>query len=148
MTKVISALLLVATLFSQVSAAPPYKVIRVVDGDTVVLEQLGRVGLIGVDTRETVDPRRPVEAFGKEASAFLAELLRGKSVRVEFDQRRTDRYQRTLAYPYLEDDTFVNREIIRLGYGHAYTEFPFKFGEDFRAAERDARAANRGLWGK
>jgi hypothetical protein len=68
-------------------------------------------------------------------------------VRVEYDQRLKDQYQRTLAYLYLPDGRFVNREIVRLGYGHVYSEQPFKFLQDFRQAEQEARAANRGLWG-
>jgi micrococcal nuclease len=127
-------------------AQSSYRVVRVVDGDTVVLESLGTVRLIGVDTPETVDPRKPVEAFGKEASAFLLALLKGQAVRVEYDQARTDKYGRTLAYLYLADGTFVNRKIVEAGFGYAYTEFPFKYLDEFRAAERGARAQKRGLW--
>lgn len=122
------------------------RVERIVDGDTVVLSQIGTARLIGVDTPETVDPRRPIQAFGKEASAFLTTIAGGQSVRVDYDQTRTDKYGRTLVYLYLSDGTFVNREIVRQGFGHAYLEFPFKHMEDFRAAEREARAAGRGLW--
>jgi micrococcal nuclease len=123
-----------------------YSVERIIDGDTVVLTGVGTVRLIGVDAPETVEPRSPVGAFGKEASAFLTGMLAGKRVRLEYDQTRTDRYQRTLAYLYLPDNTFVNREIVRQGYSHVYTEYPFRFMEDFRAAEREARTAGRGLW--
>ena len=120
---------------------------RVVDGDTIIVSGVGRVRLIGVDTPESVDPRRPVEFFGKEAGAFTRRLVDGKRVRLEYDWERTDRYGRTLAYVYLPDGTFVNAEIIRRGYGHAYTRFPFKYLERFRQLEREARAAGRGLWG-
>ena len=120
---------------------------RVVDGDTIIVRDVGRVRLIGVDTPETVHPGRPVEFFGREASAFTKRLVGGKRVRLEYDQQRTDRYGRTLAYVHLPDGTFVNAEIIRRGYGHAYTRFPFKYLERFRGLERDARRAGRGLWG-
>ena len=120
---------------------------RVVDGDTIIVRDVGRVRLIGVDTPETVHPSRPVEFFGREASAFTKRLVDGKRVRLEYDQQRTDRYGRTLAYVHLPDGTFVNAEIIRLGYGHAYTRFPFKYLERFRGLERDAQRAGRGLWG-
>ena len=120
---------------------------RVVDGDTIIVRDVGRVRLIGVDTPETVHPGRPVEFFGREASAFTKRLVDGKRVRLEYDQQRTDRYGRTLAYVHLADGTFVNAEIIRRGYGHAYTRFPFKYLERFRGLERDARRAGRGLWG-
>lgn len=131
---------------SQDRAGRVYRVERVVDGDTVILERLGRVRLIGVNTPETVDPRRPVERFGAEASVFLKELLTGARVRVEYDQERTDRYGRTLAYLFLPDGTFVNEEIIRRGYGFAYTRFPFRYLERFRQREREAREAGAGLW--
>ena len=119
---------------------------RVVDGDTIVVRGVGRVRLIGVDTPETVAPGRPVEFFGREASAFTRRLLEGRSVRLEYDRERTDRYGRTLAYVHLADGTFANAEIIRRGYGHAYTRFPFRYLDRFRQLEREARSAGRGLW--
>lgn len=120
---------------------------RVIDGDTIVLDGQERVRLIGVDTPETKHPRKPVERFGKEASAFTRRLVEGHRVRLEYDQARRDRYGRTLAYVYLEDGTFLNAEIIRQGYGHAYTRFPFRHMEEFRSYERTAREGSRGLWG-
>ena len=129
------------------STAGAQLVERVVDGDTIIVRGVGRVRLIGVDTPETVDPRRPVEFFGREASAFTKRLLEGKRVRLEYDWERTDRYGRTLAYVYLPDGTFVNAEIIGQGYGHAYTRFPFKHLDRFRQLEREARRSGRGLWG-
>ena len=138
----------VLALLALAAAAVDAQVVeRVVDGDTIVVRGVGRVRLIGVDTPETVDPRRPVERFGQEASAFTKRLLEGKRVRLEYDQDRTDRYGRTLAYVYLPDGTFANAEIIRRGYGHAYTRFPFKYLDRFRQLEQEARRAGRGLWG-
>ena len=63
------------------------------------------------------------------------------------DRQRLDKYHRTLAYLYLSDGTFVNLEIVRQGYGHAYVDYPFAHMEAFRSAEREAREARRGLWG-
>ena len=119
---------------------------RVIDGDTLVLDGGERVRLIGVDTPETVHPTKPVERFGKEASAFTKRTVEGKEVRLEYDQERTDRYGRTLAYVYLLDGSMLNLKIVRERYGHAYTRFPFERMEDFREAERQAREAGRGLW--
>jgi len=121
-------------------------VTRVVDGDTLVLRYVGKVRLIGIDTPETVDPRKPVQRFGKEASAFTRRLVGGQQVRVEYDWNRRDRYERTLAYIYLLDGTFVNAEIIRQGYGFAYLEYPFKFSREFAEIEREARRDKKGLW--
>lgn len=140
-----SGLLLVA-LSAPALAQSVYRVSRVVDGDTVVLRGLGTVRLIGIDTPETVDPRKPVERFGKEASAALRAMIAGRDVVVEYDQDRADKYNRTLAYLYLTDGTFVNLEMVRQGYAHAYVKYPFREMSRFRAAEREARAAERGLW--
>ncbi len=129
-------------------AAPLRTVVRVVDGDTVVLDGNEKVRLIGVNTPETVDPRKPVERFGKEASAFTKSLLEGKRVRVEHDVEPKDRYGRTLAYLFLEDGTFVNLRLVEGGYASAYRYPPnVKHAERFRDAERAAREARRGLWG-
>ncbi|MGA2631212.1 MAG: thermonuclease family protein [Terriglobia bacterium] len=120
--------------------------VRVIDGDTIQLDGGERVRLIGVDTPETVDPRRPVQYFGKEASAFTRRLAEGRTVRLEFGDETFDRYHRTLAYVYLPDGTFLNAEIIRQGYGFAYTRFPFRYQEEFVRLERQAREERRGLW--
>ena len=138
--------LAVLALLLAVPSAEAQLVERVIDGDTVVVRGVGRVRLIGVDTPETVDPRRAVEFFGREASAFTKRLLEGQRVRLEYDRERTDRYGRTLAYVYLRDGTFANAEIVRRGYGHAYTRFPFRYLDRFRRLEREAREAGRGLW--
>lgn len=149
----ISTMLMVAWLaFSSVPAragADPetyFRVVRVVDGDTCVLDQIGKVRLIGVDTPETVDPRKPVQFYGKEASAFLRKLIDGKKVRIEYDQQRKDKYNRTLGYLYLPDGTFINSMLIEKGYAHAYTRFAFKYLAEFRAKERKARMDQVGLW--
>jgi micrococcal nuclease len=133
------------------SARDTFAVVKVVDGDTVRVQRGKRtatVRLIGVDTPETMHPNKPVERYGKEASAFTRRLLLGERVRLEYDQQRRDRYGRTLAYVYRErDGLFVNAEIIRRGYGHADTRFPFRHLDEFRRLEREARQKRRGLWG-
>ncbi|MDZ4339059.1 MAG: thermonuclease family protein [candidate division NC10 bacterium] len=118
------------------------------DGDTLELSTGERIRLIGVDTPETKDPRKPVQYFGDEAAAFTRRMVEGKRVRLEYDWERKDKYGRTLAFVYLEDGTFLNAEIIRQGYGFAYTRFPFKHLEEFRKLEQEAREEGRGLWGK
>jgi micrococcal nuclease len=142
--RLLSVLVVLLALPSSAWAQP---VTRVVDGDTIVVAGVGTVRLIGVDTPETVDPRTPVQFFGKEASEFTRRMAQGKVVRLEFDTDRTDKYQRTLSYVYLPDGTFLNAEIVKQGYGHAYVQYPFKYLEQFRTYERQAREAGRGLWG-
>ena len=122
-------------------------VTRVVDGDTIHVEGIGSVRLIGVDTPESVDPRKPVEFFAKESSEFTRRMTLAKVLRLEFDVQQKDKYNRTLAYAYLPDGTFLNAEIVKQGYSHAYTQYPFKYLEQFRGYEREARESRRGLWG-
>ena len=89
---------------------------RVVDGDTLLFGTGECVRLIGVDTAETKHPNKPVEQFGKEASAFTGKLVEGKQIRLEYDPSNAarghkDQYGRTLAYIFLEDGTLLNAEI-------------------------------------
>jgi micrococcal nuclease len=134
------------------STAPDVEYVqRVVDGDTLLLGTGERVRLIGVDTPETKRPNTPVEYFGKETSAFPKRLAEGKRIRLEYDQANNhlghkDQYGRTLAYIFLDDGTLLNAEIIRQGYGHAFTRYPFSRMEEFRRLEREAREQGRGLW--
>lgn len=128
-----------------------YEVLRVVDGDTIDIALLGktRVRLIGINTPEVVDPRRPVQCFGKEASIKAKELLLGKSVSLEFDpsQDKYDKYGRLLAYVYLPDGTFFNEQMIRDGYAYEYTyRLPYKYQEEFKRAQREAEYGKLGLW--
>lgn len=137
-------LLIPALCFS----ADIYLCTRGVDGDTIKLDNGETVRLIGVDTPESVHPLKPVEYFAKEASDFTRSLVVGRYVTLEYDQTLRDRYGRLLAYVYLDDGTFVNAEIIKQGYGFAYTKYPFKHIDEFRVYEREAREAKRGLWGE
>ena len=141
-------LLTFLTLFLSISCSnsQTLKCTRVVDGNTIVLNNGERVRLIGVDTPETKQPQKPVEYFGKEASAFTNRMVEGKEVRLEYDWQKRDKYNRLLAYVYLKDGTFINAEIVKQGYGHAYSKFPFKYLEQFRQYEKQARENKRGLW--
>lgn len=136
------------------SAAPSAetaRVLRVVDGDTILVEIDGRqerVRYIGVDTPETVAQDSPIECFGPEASAANKELVEGKSVRLERDISERDQYGRLLRYVYA-GDIFVNAELIRRGFATTVTFPPdVREAERLRRLERDARQARRGLWGK
>jgi len=130
-----------------------YLVVKVVDGDTIDVKINGRkerIRLIGVDTPETVDPRKSVQCFGKEASSNTKKLLTGKYVYLENDILSGDRgkYNRLLRYIFLEDGTNFNRLIIEQGFAHEYTYngIPYKYQTEFKRAEKDARENSRGLW--
>ncbi|HEK86117.1 MAG TPA: hypothetical protein ENO29_07165 [Candidatus Aminicenantes bacterium] len=123
-----------------------HRVQRVVDGDTLDVESVGEIRLIGVDTPELYHPLKPVQYYAREASEFVRHLVDGRPVRIEYDQERTDKYGRTLAYVYLEDGRCLNEEIIRQGYGFAYTRFPFKYLLRYQKLEAEASAQGLGLW--
>jgi micrococcal nuclease len=123
-------------------------VVRVIDGDTIEVEGLGRVRLLGVDAPESVDPRREVQPFGREAAAYTRERLLGRRVRLELEPlRRRDRYGRILAYVFLSDGTLFNQRLLADGYAHVYTGHPYARMNAFLEAQREARRAGRGLWG-
>ncbi len=127
-------------------------VTHVVDGDTIDADIDGkteRIRLIGIDTPETVDPRKPVQCFGREASNKTKEMLTGKEVRLEPDPTQDDRdkYGRLLRYVFLEDGTNYNKWLIAQGYAHEYTyDIPYKYQTEFKTAESQARNHSLGLW--
>jgi len=134
---------------ARVPAGVDFTVERVVDGDTLVVSGGRTVRLIGVDTPETKDPRRPVGCFGKEASEFTGSLVpRGTRIRLVGDVEQRDRYDRTLAYVYrLPDGLFVNAELLRRGYAQVLTIAPnVAHAEEFVALAGQARSAGVGLW--
>jgi len=123
-------------------------VTRIVDGDTIEVDGIGKVRLIGVDTPETVDPRKPVQCFGKEATQKTTQMLLGKKVHLESDpsQGEKDKYNRALRYVFLEDGTNFNKWLIENGYAHEYTyNLPYKYQLEFKSAERSARESRKGL---
>ncbi|MFH0863507.1 MAG: thermonuclease family protein [Candidatus Gottesmanbacteria bacterium] len=126
------------------------KVNRVIDGDTIELANGQHVRYIGIDAPETVDPRKPVQCYGKEASAKNKELVEGKTVRLEKDITDKDKYGRLLRYVYVSSgsaELFVNLELVKQGYAHSYTYPPdVKYQEEILLAERQAREENKGLW--
>ncbi|HSX44641.1 MAG TPA: thermonuclease family protein [Candidatus Saccharimonadales bacterium] len=128
-----------------------YSVVHFDDGDTIDVNMNGtreKIRFIGVDTPETHDPRKAVQCFGQAAASFTKQLIGSNSVRLESDplSSNRDRYNRLLRYIYLPNGTLVNLEIIKQGYGFAYTSFPFTKSDQFLAAQTTARQQNRGLW--
>jgi len=126
------------------------KVIRIVDGDTIVVNidsKDEKVRLIGVDTPETVKPDTPVQKYGKEASAFTKKMLIGKKVKLEFDVQHRDKYARFLAYVYLDDGRMFNKILIEEGYAQVMTVPPnIKYQQDFIRLQRKAKENKKGLW--
>lgn len=132
------------------STARNAKVVRVVDGDTILVRDAGggteRVRYIGVDTPESVKPDSPVECFGHEASDFNRRTVQGRTVRLVPDREPEDRYGRSLAFVYV-GDTFVNAELIKNGYARTIEIEPNTSKADYFAdLERVAIRTNKGLW--
>lgn len=128
-----------------------FDVVKVIDGDTITIKLGGKnetVRLIGLDTPETSDPRTGVQCFGKEATAKLKAVI-GKRVSIEKDagEGERDKYDRLLAYVYSEEGLFLNKYLIEQGYAYEYTyDDPYKYQKEFKAAQADAKAKQRGLW--
>ena len=125
------------------------RVVEIVDGDTVVLDDDRQVRLVGIQA-----PKLPLGRKGfaewplaGEAKAALAAMVRGKTVELGYGGRRTDRHRRALAHLFLEDGTWVQGRLLEAGMARVYT-FPDNraLADALYAAERAARAAERGIW--
>lgn len=125
------------------------QVVRVIDGDTVDVVfdgQQHRVRYIGIDTPETVDPRLPVECFGREATQRNRELVEDKTVELEKDISETDRFDRLLRYVWV-DGQMVNALLVEEGYAVVVSYAPdVKHQELLLELQSEAREAERGLW--
>ena len=129
-------------------AGVPIRVIRAVDGDTLLLEGNYRIRLLGVNTPETKHPDRPAEPFGEEASRFTQSLVNNRSVTLEFDHERLDTYRRVLAYVYLDSGVLLNQRLVQQGMSPAIVTFPIRSDRKrmFETAEREAQRNNAGIW--
>lgn len=129
-----------------------FKVVKVIDGDTIQVDIKGKietVRLIGVDAPESVDPRKPVQCFGKEASNKAKEVLERKYVKLLVDRSQgdKDKYGRLVRYVFLEDGANFNKIMIAEGYAHESTyQTPYEYQTEFREAEKEARENRKGLW--
>jgi len=131
------------------------KVIYVIDGDTIKVLISGKndtVRLIGIDAPETVDPQKPVQCFGKEASIEAKEILTNRTVILESDptQGERDKYGRLLRYVFLQNETNFDEFMISQGFAREYTYLnnPYKYIKEFKNAENQAKENKKGLWSK
>jgi micrococcal nuclease len=133
------------------AADTPYRVVQVLDGDTIVVRRAGgpdeTIRLLGVDTPETHHPRKPVQCYGPEAAAYTARRLTGRVVRLESDVESRDKYGRRLAYVYVDGRRYDD-ELLRLGYARLLVIEPnTAHARTMLADELAARREKRGLWG-
>jgi micrococcal nuclease len=119
---------------------------KVTDGDTVWLNTLGKVRLIGIDTPEVYGH---TGCYGPQASAFADRMLHpGTRVRYRIGRESHDRYGRTLAYIWLPDGRMFNQLLAEDGYARTLTIAPNDdYAKLFATEARHARDAHRGLWG-
>ena len=128
------------TSSQEVNTGKTYLVTRVIDGDTIEIEGGTRVRYIGIDT-----PERG-ECFGEESTKANSSMVLNKKVKLETEVQQQDRYNRQLAYVYI-DNVFVNEELVKLGFAKVATFPPnVKYTDKFIEAQRQAREQNRGLW--
>jgi micrococcal nuclease len=140
---------------TEINIKEKYQVVKVIDGDTIEIEllkskQKEKIRMIGVDTPETVDPRKPLQCFGKEASNNTKKLLLNKYVYLEKDPLvgERDKYNRLLRYVFFENDINFNEFIIKQGFAYEYTykKQNYKYQSKFKIAEKEARENKKGLW--
>jgi|DewCreStandDraft_4_1066084.scaffolds.fasta_scaffold00167_6 micrococcal nuclease len=148
--------LLIGSLIYQKLKNPPAtsilkdqaKVSQVTDGDTIILADGKKIRLIGIDAPEINFQIEESECFATQAANLLKELIEGQIVSLEKDKENMDRYGRYLRYVY-SDNVFINEFILRQGYAKAILIHPnAKYWKEFEAAEKEAKEAKRGLWGK
>jgi micrococcal nuclease len=140
---VLGCLLLIAPGASAQAQDPrgPFRVKRVVDGDTIVLADGRHVRYIGINTPERGEP------FWREARDYNAQKVRGKLVTLEFGQVKEDKYGRTLAYCSV-GDAMVNAHILKAGWAHLFVLEPITYYHLFRRLQGEARANKLGIWGE
>lgn len=133
-----------------------YAVLRVVDGDTLLVAPPAgaaesrrevRLRLLGIDCPESVKPDHPVEPWGREAAEFTRDFVSGGALRLQFDRRRLDQYDRYLAYAFVADK-MLNEELVRAGLARVlvYPGDSESMARRLRAAEQEARQAQQGIW--
>ena len=147
--RLLALLLLVLVASPAAAGSIDGTVVRIVDGDTIVVQLADRVEkirYIGVNAPEIHHPIRGEEPGGREAAEVNRRLVAGRHVRLELDVRTRDRYGRLLAYVWA-GDTMVNAELVRLGYAQVMTVPPnVKYQHLLVKLQREARDAHRGLW--
>ena len=152
--------LLLCTVLGAAAADVRGRVSWIYDGDTIKVDGVGKVRLLGIDTperkaserdktyRRAGIPPKQLRYGAKQATAFLIRTAKGQVVTLTFDRERKDHYGRTLAYVTLADGRLLNRELIREGWALVYRRFDFRLKDDFLREEVAARGAGRGLWAK
>lgn len=162
MTRILLLLFFLPLLLPATPHATPAtltgKVLWVYDGDTIKVENIGKVRLLGIDTPEKEDSERDrhylklgidrahLRLVAREAMQFMIQSAKGQVVTLHTDRETEDRHGRLLAYVYLPNGQLINRALLEQGLAAVYRKFAFRMKEDFLAAEKKAQANRAGLW--
>ncbi len=121
-----------------------YKVERVIDGDTIELENGQKVRYIGIDTPEVEQN----ECFSSEATIENKKLVEGKMIRLEKDTTDKDKYGRLLRYVWV-DDLLINEHLVKGGFAKTLPlPLDTKYKDQFKKSQEEAKENNKGLWSK
>jgi len=132
-------------IFAQ-SVREKFKVIKVFDGDSILLEDKREIRLLGVDAPEIHHPTLPEQRYGKEAAEFVKKLVDGKEVWLEFEEgNKEDKFGRSIAYVYI-GDKLLNAELLKNGFAYVYVKYPFRLKEEFIKYQQEAIKSRKGLW--
>jgi micrococcal nuclease len=124
-----------------------FNVKHITDGDTIITTTGEKIRLLGIDSPEIASEKMPAQFFSEESKIAAINLLKGKSIRLEFDEEKTDKYGRLLAYIFLKDGTFINAKLIEDGYARAYFIPPnVKYYSHFKKLEKEAIKNRKGVW--
>lgn len=134
-------------VMARTSVAQEVKVRWVNDGDTIVLADGRHVRYIGINTPEIEHEHQKAEPYGYQAKKYNEKLVFSKTVRLQFDKERYDRFGRLLAYVFLPDGTFINQAMVAQGYAYLLPQKPnIKYAKILLQTQRDAMSAKKGMW--
>ncbi len=155
----LALLLLVQLCACQQAEAVSGRVTWVYDGDTIEVEYIGRVRLLGIDSPEAKDSDRDrfyrhrfqispftLRAIARQATDYVIQHSRNRTVSLTFDREQKDSHGRTLAYVYLPDGRLLNQLLVEEGLAAVFLRAEFELKDQLLAAEARARSHKRGLW--
>jgi micrococcal nuclease len=144
---VVIAAVAVSQLFQTPKRSEPVLVRTVIDGNTIVLADVGRVRLLGIDAPKIGRGLDTAAPFAVEAKNRLGALVLQRYIRLEYEAARLDMYDRHRAYVVLEDGTFVNATMVREGLARVSARVPLSKLAELQRAQSEAQLFRRGMWG-
>jgi micrococcal nuclease len=120
------------------------KVMRVIDGDTIVIDNGEHIRYIGMNAPEL----SPLECYATNAAEINKELVLGKTIKLVKDVSETDKYGRPLRFVYV-GDTFIDDYLVKVGAAKIETVSPdVEFKDEFLSSQNYAKENKLGMWGK